>query len=246
MTSMTNEELLANACPLIGTLGAAFYFTPATLGRGGALGLDFAQFYVMGRGGVLGDVEPVTVWSAFGYFNPAMVDATWNAGKAIMAPREAAREHFACAATHGREHYSGVAGIEAFVEAADAVVAAADPFGLSLFAGYSAEPRADDAPARAQQLLTVLREYRGSAHLIALRAAGVDSKTAHFVKRPNDIGMFGWTAADAPQITDATHTAMAEAERTTDKIVAPAFAVLDDAGRESLMTGLAGIAAAIG
>ncbi|MEO6123958.1 MAG: hypothetical protein ABIR32_09620 [Ilumatobacteraceae bacterium] len=243
---MTNDELLATACPLIGTLGAAFYFAPATLGRGGELGLDFAQFYVMGRGGVLGDVEPVTVWSAFGYFNPAMVEGAWTAGKAIIAPREAAREHFACAAAHGRAHYGSVDGIEAFVAAAEAVVAAADPCGLSLFAAYSAEPRADDAAGRAQQLLTVLREHRGSAHLIALRAAGVDSKTAHFVKRPNDVAMFGWSADDAPEITDATRTAMVEAERITDTIVAPAFAVLDDARRQALVTGLNGIAATAG
>ena len=82
------------------------------------------------------------------------------------------------------------------------------------------------------QLLAVLREFRGSAHLVALRAVGVESKTAHFVKRPNDIKMFGWREADAPEITDATHAAMAEAEALTDRIVAPAYAVLDDAQRQ--------------
>ena len=36
-------------------------------------------------GGVLGDVEPVVVASAFGYFNPEVVDALWNAGRAMVA-----------------------------------------------------------------------------------------------------------------------------------------------------------------
>lgn len=243
---MTNDELIATAAPLIGKLGADYYFTPATISRGKALGLNYGQFYVMGRGGVLGDVEPATVWSAFGYFNPTMVDAQWNAAKAVMAPREAAREHFACAAAHGRDKFSEIEGIDAFVAAADAVADAADAGGLSLFAAYRAEPRVEDAPGRAQQLLAVLREHRGGAHLIALRAAGVESKAAHFAKRPNDIAMFGWTADDAPEITDATRAAIVEAEAITDKIVAPAYDVLDDAGRAALVNGLQAIAATYG
>lgn len=246
MTSPSDDQLLASACPIIGKLGSAFYFTPPTLARGAELGLDFPQFYVLGRGGVLGDVEPVTVWSAFGYFNPTMVEATWNAARAIVAPRDAGRAHYTCSAEHGRAQYGAVDGLDAFVESAEAVATAADPFGLSLFAAYSAEQRVADAPGRAQQLLTLLREYRGSAHLIALRSVGVDSKTAHFVKRPNDIAMFGWTAADAPEITDATHAALAEAERLTDAIVAPAFSVLDDAGRDAFLTGLHAVAATYG
>ena len=62
----------------------------------------------------------------------------------------------------------------------------------------------------------------------------------------NDIAMFGWTADDAPEISDATHAAMAEAERITDTIVTPAFEVLDDAGRTAFLDGLTRIAAAAG
>ena len=241
---MTNDELMSTACPLIGGLGAAFYFAGPTLRKGTELGLDPVQFYVMGRGGVLGDVEAVSVHSAFGYFNPAMVESAWNAGRAVIAPRDAARAHFASAAEHGRAHYAGVEGLDAFVEAAGAVNDAADPSGLALYAGYAAEPLADDAPARAQQLMTVLRELRGSAHLVALRCVGVDTRTAHFVKRPNDVALFGWSAADAPEITDATHAAMAEAEALTDRMVAPAYSVLDESGAAALIAGLHAIHAA--
>lgn len=54
------------ATDAIGTIGAAFYFHPDTLARGKAAGLDGFRFYILGRGGVLGDVEPavVTVRSA--------------------------------------------------------------------------------------------------------------------------------------------------------------------------------------
>ena len=51
-------ELVHQTSGLIGAAGAAFYFAPATIARGQELGLDRVQFYGLGRGGVLGDVEP--------------------------------------------------------------------------------------------------------------------------------------------------------------------------------------------
>ncbi|MCU1393376.1 MAG: hypothetical protein JWM34_1804 [Ilumatobacteraceae bacterium] len=242
---MTNDELLGTACPIIRDTGWAFYFTPATMARGTELGLDYIQFYVMGRGGVLGDVEGTSVASAFGYFNPTLVESTWSAGKAVIAPRAAATEYMACCGNHGREKLSDVAGLDGFVAAASAVNDAADPTALTLYAAISTEPLADDAPAKAMQLLTVLREFRGSAHLLALRASGVDSKTAHFISRPNDIGMFGWTEADKPEITDATLAAKHDAELLTDRLVAPAYDVLDDTARTAFVDGLHAINAAL-
>jgi hypothetical protein len=242
---MTTDELMAIACPIIRDTGWAFYFTPATRERGAALGLDPMQTYVVGRGGVLGDVEASVVASAFGYFNPAFLGGVWNAGTAACAPRAAGRMFWEASAEHGRARLAEVPGLAAFVAAADAVNDAADPDGLALYAATAAEPLADDLPGRAMQLVTVLREYRGSAHLAAIRAVGLDSKTAHFVKRPDDVKMFGWSEADAPDITDATRQAMDEAERVTDRIVHSAYAVLDDAGAQALVDGLQAIQAAL-
>ena len=95
------------------------------------------------------------------------------------------------------------------------------------------------------QLLAVLREFRGSAHLIAIRAAGLDDKTAHCIRRPADIEMFGWTQADGAAITDADRAKLALADEITDRLVLPAYAVLDDAGRDALVLGLDRIAVAI-
>ena len=55
----------------------------------------------------------------------------------------------------------------------------------AVFLGLDPGPEiAADVAGRAMQLLTVLREFRGSAHLLAVRAAGLDAKTAHFIRRP--------------------------------------------------------------
>lgn len=242
---MTLDELISTASPLLRDSGWAFYFTPETRAKGAELGLDGFQFYFLGRGGVLGDVEPAVVSAAFGYFNPSLVAHVWNAGKAICPPRDAARAFMGCCADHGRSKLGEVEGLEGFVAAAEKVNAAVDPDGLALYAGTAAEPLADDLPARAMQLVTILREHRGSAHLIAVRAVGLDTKTAHHAKRPGDGKMFGWSEEDAPVIDDAVQAKMAEAEALTDRIVAPAFAVLDEAERDAFVTGLQRLVAAL-
>ena len=243
---MSPEELVAAACPSIGTLGWSFYFTPETAARAERLGLDGARLYFLGRGGVLGDVEAPVVASAFGYFKPELVAHMWGSGREVLAPREAGRAFFEACADHGRQRFSHLDDLDAFCTAAEAVNAAADPTGLALYAGIRAEPLAEDPAGRAMQLVAVLRELRGSAHLLAVRAVGLDAKTAHWISRPDDIAMFGWSEAEAPVVTDDDRAAMVEAEALTDRLVTPAYAALDGSGQEALLGGLAGMEDALG
>jgi hypothetical protein len=242
---MTPEELVAVACPKIADMGPAFYFAPGTVARGAELGLDVFGFYAIGRGGVLGDVEPAVVASAFGYFNPSLVATMWEAARKAVAPRDAGRAYMECCADFGRATFGAVTGLDAFCDAASAVNDAADPIGLSLYAGIAAEPLVDDEPGRAMQLVSVLREFRGSAHLIALRASGLDAKTAHHIRRPDAGAMFGWSEDDAPLITAEDRATWAIAEQLTDRIVLPAYAVLDEGGRQALLRGLEAMESAL-
>ncbi|HZM54184.1 MAG TPA: hypothetical protein VFC03_04080 [Acidimicrobiales bacterium] len=242
---MTTDELMDQACPLIRDHGWAYFFVPETEAKGKELGLDVFQFYVLGRGGVLGNVEASVVASAFGYFNPSMIQQLWDSGRKLIEPRDAARAYFECAAELGRLRFAGLGGLEGFCAAAGAVNDAADPTGLPLYAGFRAEPLVDDAAGRAMQLLSVLREFRGSAHLLAVRAEGIDSRTAHLIKRPNDAELFGWSADDLLEITPEDREALDRAEVLTDSIVRSAYAVLGDAGAEALLAGLDEIVAAL-
>ncbi len=245
--TMTDEELLAAACPVIGSLGSAFYFVPETIAVGEAHGLDRSKFYFLGRGGVLGDVDAAVVSAAWGYFNPAVVKRVWDSAREVMAPRAAAALYAECAAELGRRRLQSVEGLGAFNAAAEAVIAAgaAQADSMPLFAGIAAEPRVDDAAGLAMQAIVVLREFRGSAHLLALRAVGLPSKTAHFVARPGDGRLFGWGPDDAPEIDDIHRALHAEAEALTDRIVRPAFSVLDQSQREEFVSTLGHIAAAL-
>ncbi|MCB0983226.1 MAG: hypothetical protein KDB06_01100, partial [Ilumatobacter sp.] len=174
--------------------------------------------------------------------NPAMIANLWNAAREKCSPRVAGAAYMECCAEHGRARFADVPDLESFVAAGEKVLAACEVEAFPLFAGTAAEPAAPDAAGRAMQILTILREYRGCAHLVALRAMGIPSKDAHFVKRPGDIRMFGWADDDAPTIDDDLRARMDDAEALTDRMVVPAFAVLSDAEREVFATGVRALA----
>jgi len=244
---MNASELVARASPSIGRLGSAFYFTPETVAVGKSVGLDGFRFYFLGRGGVLGDVEWPVVLSAFGYFKPALVERMWTTAKERHPARDAARLHLGSCRDHGRAHLGAVDGLAEFCDAAEAVKAAAlvDPAGLTLFAGVAAEPLPADLPGRAMQLVTTLRELRGSAHLVAVVASGLPTPVAHRIRRPTELKAFGWEGDEIPEPTDEDRTRLADADVLTDQLVIPAFSVLDDAGAVALVHGLDGIQAAL-
>lgn len=238
---MKLPELLDAACPPIGRLGSAFYFTPETLAKGTELGLDGYRFYFLGRGGVLGDVEAPVVRSAFGYFEPGVVAHLWDSARRVLPPREAARAYLGCAHDMGRRLLGDAGDLADFCRAAEAVASSAEVAALSLFAGVVAEPLPEDPPARAMQLLVVLRELRGSAHLVAVRAVGLSPRMAHHLRRPDDYALFGWRG-DPPEVTGDDRRLLAEADAGTDRLVGPAFDVLDEDARRVLLDGLARMA----
>jgi len=240
---MKPEELVQSACPKVGSIGAAFYFDPATLAKGKELGLDGFRFYILGRGGVLGDVDSAVVASAFGYFNPETINKMWTSAQEKLAPREAGRIYMDCVHNLGRAKFAGLENLDAFNAAAQKVNAATDPSSLALYAAINAEPLAEDAPARAMQLVAVLREYRGSAHLAAIRVTGLAAEVAHAIHRPNDVGTFGW--AEAPEITEWDQSRYTTACELTDKMVTPAYAALDADEAQTFLAGLQAMEAAL-
>lgn len=244
---MTPEELVAEACPLLANIGSAFYFSEATLARGKEVGLDGFRLYFLGRGGVLGDVEPAVVQSAFGYFEPGLVAKTWTSGRerSSLGPREVGRLYVEACREFGRSTLSGIEGLDAFCDAASTVVARTDPAGLALYAALASEPLPADTPARAMQLAAVLRELRGSVHLVAVVAHGVSPRVIHYYRRPADYKLFGYAEGTEPELTGDDRAAIAKVDALTDLRMAEIFAVLSDRQRESLATGTKAIAATL-
>jgi hypothetical protein len=162
----------------------------------------------------------------------------WEAGRAVAPVDHAVRAYSATAATWGRNRLTGADGLGRLADLLQRVVAAADPAGLPLFAGWRAVPVDDDPPARVVQLAHVLREHRGGAHLVAVLATGLTPLEA-VLAGPGGAGnaaFFDWPKP-YPDVDDALRTRWAAAEALTDVLVAPAYATLtdDEAGELSAL-----------
>lgn len=234
---------LMRATDAIGTIGAAFYFHPDTIARGKEAGLDGFRFYVLGRGGVLGDVEPEVVHAAFGYFHTGLIDKIWNSAKERVPPREAARLYMASAHALGRSKFADIEGLDGFVGAVTQIIDAVEGASMPLFAGVRAEPVPSDVPAAAMHQAMVLRELRGSVHLLALTACGVPTPVAHAIKRPGDVALFGYD--EPPEVTDADRANWHRAETLTDELLSPAYESLSDDQATAIVNGTAQMAHAL-
>jgi len=175
-------------------------------------------FYFAARGGVLGDAGADVVASAFGWFNPEVVRASYTEGTAVHGPGAATARMVESNALWGREHLRGL-DLDAFVAAADALVDGAAGEGRPLFVGWRCQPRVDDVEGRAAQLLQVLREWRGANHLIATSAAGLSGLEAILTNEgEGQARFFGWSEP-FPDVSTIKHK-HAEAEDLTNRLCA--------------------------
>jgi hypothetical protein len=233
---MTPAELAQITAGPINAIGAKFMLTPETNEIGAGLGFTHPfAFYTAGRGGVLGDVDAEVVVSAFGFFAPGLIRKFWDSSKAVMSPRQSGTEFARAAQSWGRNHLAGVEGLARLAELGERVIDAADSSALALFAGWRAEPLAGDVEGRAYQVLHVLREHRGSAHIVAVLAAGLTPFQAHFGKLGEDgLKNFGWRDWRAELLDIAgMQDRLGRAEALTTELITPAFATLsDDEGEE--------------
>lgn len=221
----------------IGAAGGAFMLHPDVLQPGKDAGYPGGfSYYVVGRGGVLGDVDSNVVASAFGFFAPALVESLWDAGVGVEGARAGANRYARACALWGGARLARLNGVEELESLLGRVVDSADSTGLSLFAGWQVQPRVDDVPGRCYQLIHVMRELRGSCHIVAVVAHGM-SPLAAILANPGSAGVdqakrFGWEGP-FPEARDLRET-FESAEELTDQQMARHLAVLDESELERL------------
>lgn len=215
------ENVRALTIP-IGDLGGRWMLDPEVIGGAREWGYPNGYaYYVTGRGGVLGDVDADVVASAFGFFHPELVRKMWEGGVGVEGARASAARYGAGCAEYGRRRLQGFAEATRLAELAGRVVAGADVTGLALFAGWRAEPLPADDAARAFVLMHVLRELRGSVHVLAVVASGLKPVEAVLATGGEENARrFGWPEpfpAVGPQAKE-------RAEALTDEILAGLYA----------------------
>ena len=244
---MTPMECVRAIAGPVGKLGGAWMFDAGVHARGTELGLDTWAWYHCGRGGVLGQPDPSVVVAAFGFFPPALQTKAWNKGIAVMPAPDIAQEYAKACAEWGRRTFGGgaVADPGRLADLLTTALDSAEVMGLPLFAGWRAKLHAgpSDDPARLALALQAAREHRGSCHLIAVTAAGVEPLQAVMSGRygESNAKFFGWPEP-WPDPEEAKEL-MAQAERVTDDLVSPAYATLTEDERTELATGLRGLSA---
>jgi hypothetical protein len=223
MSELTAEETVKAVDHIVHDVGTVWMIHEDTRARGEEYGYPKGRpFYFAGRGGVLGDVDAGVVIAAMGWWEPGLVRLMWERGLAVATAREGARRYAEACARWADDHLAGFPHADRLAELAERVVDAAEESGLPLFAGWRAQPRVEGGVARMLQLLHVLREWRGSVHVVGTTAAGLSPLEAILTNEgPDQARFFGWRD-DLPNCDDLAdrHT---EAEEITDRLVAVVY-----------------------
>ncbi|HKT00198.1 MAG TPA: hypothetical protein VJT31_11765 [Rugosimonospora sp.] len=225
---MTPEQTGAAAKRAVLELGGAFAECPKTLRRARQLGLTGWAFYVVGRGGVLGDVRSDTVAAALGFIAADAVRDGWDAARKVGSLYEIAERYREQCCRWGRENLDSFPRVARLVALAEEVMLAADPAGMPLFAAWRAMPMPEDGlGARAAVLGHLLREHRAAAHMVAIRDGGLTPLEAVLAGPDGEAGAvaFGWQPPFPPHQPLLRRYVRAEA--VTDRIIGEAYRVLD-------------------
>lgn len=221
MSTPDLDDATATAGAAIEQAVAIFMLHPQTYAESIAAGYQNPLAgYVAGRGGVLGEATGATVSAVFAVFEPTGLSAMWDEGVAVRGAAGAAEVYWNQAAEFGRTYLSGAAELDRIAALGEKLIAVAPTAASPLFAGWRAMPLADDAPARALQVMFVLRELRAGLHFNALSLSGITPIEAHMLnKGPQYAAMFGWPKPFADgtdkkdryvEIEQATNRRMAE------------------------------------
>ena len=244
MDALTCAKSLAGP---VGELGERFYFDAETRNRAKELGLRSIEYYGLGRAGVMGDVEPEEVARAFTFFSSAAIERMYGAPRSRFRPSEAATHYLGSADAYAERVYAGLdeALLAGVAEAAFRVAGIVPEGRYPIFDGYRRAGRGTSAAASAYRGVILLRELRGGAHIDAVRASGLAPADAAYLEDPAIFSLHGYADDERSDLENGPER-RSVAEDATSSTMADFFAVLDESGRESLVAGVAAMAACTG
>jgi len=230
------------------------YFAPEVRAEYEALGLrGYWRGYFAGRAAALGRVGPGLVTALFGGFAPGMVARAIPHAWDIAAPEQVspARLRGAVAALDRLVDAQHLAAVASAAELTRSCLQSMPLPGYPMAAALADLPRPEEPLAALWHDCSVLREYRGDAHLTAVHAAGLVWPEPHLMQRTRvEVSQRehrGWDeetwnrAAERVRGRDLT-----EVEALTDALAAPAYAALNPAEIDQLVRLLDPVARAAG
>ena len=231
----------------LGTVGAAFYFSPEAVARASTIGLDVVSLYAAGRGGVLGDRTPDEVDAVFFFFKSGMIAGVVESARAKADPAAIVEAHIGSAADFAVATFGSVdpAVLAAFADAGSRVVSELPSGRWPLVDGYRAVPTPADPTARAYLVAVLLRELRGGIHREAVEAAGLTAAVSCQFDRGDDYyRLHGYGDEDRVPETPEVLAARATAEDETDRMMGQLLTAIDGTQAAELVAGAEAMLAA--
>ena len=226
--------------PQLGTVGAAFYFSPEASARASGIGIDVVSLYAAGRGGVLGDATPTDVDDVFFFFKSGLIGsivevARASAGQsAILEAHVGSAEDYAIATFRNAEPSV----LTGFDHAAARVIEELPAGRWSLVDGYRAVPVPSDPMASAYLRAVILRELRGGVHREEVEAVGLsDAEACQFDRGDDYYRLHGYGDEDRVPETPEILASRVSAEAATDRRMAELLSMLDEAQLTALVDG---------
>ena len=244
---MESSELAELTTDPIQKLGLGFYFDPLTAERAKELGMNVFEFYGLGRGGVLGDVDAEVVDRAFTFFHPRTMDFLFHRARAKADPVATAREHVLAAYAFADRTF-GALDVDLLADVgalARRVTSEAEPGHHLLATGYL-QYQAPASAVHAAYLGTILlRELRGGAHIDAVAQVGLTPLEACYLQDDSVFKLHGYSDDDVPPVTPELEAKKIHAEVVTSELMARYFSVLSGDERQRLADGTLAMFAAL-
>ncbi len=236
---MNSLDLARATADPIQTIGMSFYFDPGTAALAKVHDLNVFQFYGLGRGGTLGDVDVDVVDRAFTFFHPRVYELLWNGPKQKANPVEIAASYLDAAYAFADRTFGGVDAtvIDAFATASLKVADGVTSDRHLLVDGYKKFTVPTSRVHAAYLGAILMRELRGGVHIEAVHEVGITPLEACYLQDATVFKMHGYQDDEVPEVTEETTAKKAEAERLTEKKMAECFEVLSDQERDDLANG---------
>ncbi|MGZ8615378.1 MAG: helix-turn-helix domain-containing protein [Actinomycetota bacterium] len=206
----------------------------STADYGVSLGLRTGEeYWIVGRGGALGDVDHRIAAAALAFIAPDAVREAWEHVPPGMTPGQVARTYAKRCTDWGTDTLAAFdpARMERLDRLGRRIVDGASPALGALFTAWRSVPEPGDVGGRAALTMQVLREMRGAAHIIAIQACGLTPVDA-ILASPAPAPRTGVPWAEhlgfrGPfRDPDEVRPARLEAERVTTEIIAAHLGVL--------------------
>lgn len=175
---LTRAGAVARLGAITNLIHGFIYFSPEASSEYDALGLDADQQYFAGRAAPMGPVPAEVVVATFFNFAPATVAAAVPAAWTVADPAAIQAARLRAVGTVLARHDMDAAAIAEAEELTGRIVSAVGYEGKPLAAANRAVAEPDDPATRLWQRVSVIREWRGDAHIAALVAGEIGAVEA--------------------------------------------------------------------